>query len=47
MHFPDALAGGRSDAGEYLMLLAVGNMFAKMTSKVPASHSLHLEFSLW
>ena len=42
MHFSDALAGLLSDGDEYLMLLAVGNMYTKMTSKVLALSSLHL-----
>lgn len=42
MHFYDALAGLLSDGDEHLMLLAVGNMYTEMTSKVPASNSLHL-----
>lgn len=40
MHFSDALAGLLSDRDEYLTLLAVGNMYTEMTSKVPVSNSL-------
>lgn len=40
MHFSDALAGLLSVGDEYLMLLAVGNMYSQMTSKVSASNSL-------
>ena len=34
MHFSDALAGLLSDGDEYLILLAVRNMYTEMTSKV-------------
>lgn len=38
MHSSDALAGLLSNGDEYLMLLAIGNMYTQMTSKVPATN---------